>query len=191
MNRIKKFISERFRAMITELAKPNYPYGCVMLYLKVNKSYWDKIQDLIDNDDVATVDGVNGREKFGDVHVTLLYGLHRTVSDDDIEEMVKNFKIDDIQLKTISTFTGGPTDVLKFSVKGKFLFDANKELKTLKHTSTHPKYIPHVTIAYLKKGKGEKYEQTLKGDLAKLVKAKHFVYSKPDGTKKIFKLKHD
>ena len=64
----------------------------------------------------------------------------------------------------------------------------NKKLKVLDHTNDFPKYEPHVTLAYVKKGEGSKYNQTLKGDLDKKLIPTKIVYSRADGTKKEYKI---
>jgi hypothetical protein len=55
-------------------------------------------------------------------------------------------------------------------------------LVKLPHTTDYPDYHPHSTIAYLKKGKGEKYTDKLKG-AEYIVNPSKIVYSKPDGNK--------
>ena len=72
-------------------------------------------------------------------------------------------------------------DVLKFEVDYSFLHKNNKILKKFPHTSEFPTYEPHMTIAMVRKGKGDKYTQTLPTNLQKILKPSHFVYSKANG----------
>jgi 2'-5' RNA ligase len=52
--------------------------------------------------------------------------------------------------------------VEKVEVEGKGIRDLHEKLsESLQHTETHPTYKPHVTIAYVKPGLGEKYAATL------------------------------
>jgi len=58
----------------------------------------------------------------------------------------------------------------------------NKKLCKLEYTTDFPKYEPHVTLAYVKKGTGVKYKQTLKDGLDGKFTPTKIVYSKADGS---------
>ena len=174
-------------ALLLELKQSKYSYGCIMLYFKVYKSWWDKIQNLINDDDVAKVNGVNGREKYNDAHVTILYGFHKNIDEEELKNVVLELPVRDIEAKNISIFDGDEFDVIKFDISGSFLHTANRKLKDFNHTNTFNKYTPHMTICYVKKGEGEKYVQKLNNSLSKMLKPSHFVYSKANGTKEIIK----
>jgi 2'-5' RNA ligase len=97
----------------------------------------------------------DGREK--DIHITIKYGLH----DHDpfeVRELLSNFGPIDITLGKTSIFTGDEFDVVKIDVISPGLCELNALIsKNFKHTDTHPKYIPHLTVAYVKSGTGKKY----------------------------------
>lgn len=98
-----------------------------------------------------------GRED--NFHVTVKYGLH-TKNPKNVEEVIKKYGKSsiDVFLKNMSLFNSEKYDVLKVDVESKDLVKLNKMLSdNLKHTDTYPTYKPHMTIAYLKKGKGDNF----------------------------------
>lgn len=164
--------------------KATYEYGCAMLYFSFDKL--KELQSKISEDDLYTgSDDENSRYGLEDEpHVTLLYGLHSEVTDDDVFNTVFDFKdnINDLELINVSKFDNPKYDVLKFDVKSQILKDINKALTKLPHTTDFPDYHAHSTIAYLKKGMSNKYIELFKDNSYK-VKPLKIVYSKADGTK--------
>jgi 2'-5' RNA ligase len=181
-------IKNKLRRALLEGDKASYEYGAVMLYLKPPKKFWDMIQSTIGDDDLYTGkdnEGRYGRED--EPHVTVLYGLHADIKDDDIEEKIKNMSAPEIKLQKVSPFENDDFDVVKFDVEGDGLFDMNKDFVKLPHTSDYPDYHPHATIAYVKKGKGKELSKDLSDDDAITLTPDKVVYSKADGTKKEYK----
>lgn len=163
-------------------------YGCIMVYLKVNQSEWDLIQSYIDEEDIYNEPSY-GRET--EPHVTILYGLHGYITDEEIEKQIYKMSIPDIKLKSVSLFTGN-FDVLKFDVDSQDMVELNKTFKEQFPNTNTFNYVPHCTIAYLKR-KSEYYVNVisaLKRGLELNVTAEKVVYSKVDGTKKIYNLWH-
>lgn len=172
-----------------EEKEASYEYGCVMAYLPVPKEWWDKIQSEIDEDDV-----MNGEEEDKDrygreyeQHVTILYGLHSDVSDEDIEARIDKLEAPTVTLNKIGIFENDEFDVVKFDIESEDLTAANKMFKELDHTSQYPDYHAHATIAYVKPSTGKQYVRELSDDEALTIKADKIVYSKADGTKKEYK----
>lgn len=160
-------------------------YGCVMVSLEIDQDKWKELQDSIEEDDIYFGDEENtgfGREM--DPHVTILFGLHADVPDEDVEDLINKMKKPKLTIKKISSFTNDKFDVLKFDVESKDLVEDNKNFKTLPHTSTYPNYHPHMTIAYLKKGMAEKYVEKLKNNKPIENTVTNVLYSKADGSKK-------
>lgn len=97
----------------------------------------------------------DGRET--DIHVTLKYGLH----DHDpyvVRRIFLNQKPIEIVLGQISIFESSDADVVKIEIISPELCRLNRLVSgTFEHTDTHPQYVPHVTLAYVKKGFGQKY----------------------------------
>lgn len=117
-------------------------------------------------------------------HVTVLYGLH----DEDpaaVVELMKNTQPVTFRLGRVSVFYATPerqSDVVKFDVEGDDLHALNSRLAKLPHTQTHPGYHPHVTLAYVQPGAGQKYEgrTDLQGTL---ITVDRLVFSSRDGSR--------
>lgn len=86
-----------------------------------------------------------------DIHITVLYGIY-TNSIKNIKKITDNFFPIKVELGTISKFENKEFDVIKIEIRhNKDLNTMNKKLKKLKHKSEYPDYIPHCTLAYVKK----------------------------------------
>jgi DNA ligase D-like protein (predicted 3'-phosphoesterase) len=131
-------------------------YGCLMAYPP--KELVDKVLALhkdIDPEDVYDDEGDKGLET--EPHVTILYGFN---SDDDrrVWRQVGNLQSLTAELGETSLFENPNYDVLKLDVTGPGLQNLHDKVKDdIWTTETHKDYKPHMTIAYLKKGKGKKY----------------------------------
>lgn len=97
-----------------------------------------------------------GRED--EPHITILYGLH-TADPKPVEKLLHGEKSFQVTLGKLSLFTTNDKfDVLKIDAEGKGLHYLYKLFSNnLKATETYPRYIPHVTIAYVKKGKANHF----------------------------------
>jgi 2'-5' RNA ligase len=150
-----------------------YELGCVMMYFDVPN--WKDIHKMIDKEDVYDEDGF-GYEN--DSHITLLFGLLQGVEDKDVKEIVDGLPKMYIELSDIDIFQGTEYDVVKFNITNQMLNDINCNLCTLPNEQTHPEYHPHMTICYVKPGRGVKYIQKL--DKTIVIKPTKIIYSKPD-----------
>lgn len=103
-------------------------------------------------DDELAEDGRENRP-----HVTIKYGLH-TDNPQDVADVVAGFGSCEMTLGKVSIFAGKDFDVVKVDVLGDDIRELNKLIaESVECTDTHPTYIPHVTIAYVKPGEGQKY----------------------------------
>ena len=135
-------------------------YSCVMMTGEGLKKLVKPMHEKIDKADLAP----DGIEK--DPHVSLLFGLHTT---DHLDVMPFIPRGVSVELTGLSLFENDEHDVLKIDVESEALHKTNKKIcEELDYTSDYDEYIPHVTIAYLKKGLGKKYvkmlEPLLRGD---------------------------
>lgn len=106
----------------------------------------------IDPNDLTEEDGIEHNS-----HVTIKYGIH-THNANDIRDVISGFGPVEIQLGSTSLFQSDENDVLKIDVSGDLLHELNELIASrVECTDTHPNYVPHVTIAYLKPGAGSKY----------------------------------
>ena len=162
-----------------------YKLGCVMMEVPI--SNWEEITSSIDKEDIYEVEG----ENYGiqsNPHVTILYGLHKEVSLDQIKSVFEDIDVSiDIKIEGIGVFENENFDVVKFNViPSETLLDLNNKLSEFPNSNEYPEYKPHITIAYMKKGCGKKYED---------LEYRHSVenidevcYSMPDGSKEYFKI---
>lgn len=115
---------------------------------------WQKIASMaesIPDEDLAG----NGRELAP--HITVKYGLH-TDDPAEVAEIVRGLEPVVATLGKTSIFEGGEYDVVKVEVDSDELRRLNALLcERLECTDTHPEYLPHVTLAYVKPGEGQKY----------------------------------
>lgn len=163
-------------------------YGCVMVYLDVDKDKWDSMLDFIEEEDLYQPkdDPTYGKEK--DPHVTILFGLHTDVPLEDVEEEINKISEPSIKFNGISSFSNPKFDVLKFDVESDDLHKLNKKFREFPHTNDFPNYHPHCTIAYLKPKMAEKYIKKLEDKIKMEMTPDHIVYSMADGSKKTYKL---
>jgi hypothetical protein len=97
-----------------------------------------------------------GREK--EIHVTILGPIDET-SLRKITVAVNNEQPVECSLGKVKLFTtNSKYDVVMLDLESKKIVDLNRNLgQSIKNTPRFSIYVPHVTIAYVKKGLGEKY----------------------------------
>lgn len=121
------------------------------------KEFADKVRAFGETipDDVLAGDG---RET--DPHITVKYGLHDD-SPSAASKLLKGHGPITARIGVVSIFPakeGDESDVVKLVVESDDLKALNQKVAdALPHTDTFPKYVPHVTIAYVKPGAGKKY----------------------------------
>lgn len=162
-----------------------YKLGCVMMEVPI--SNWEEITSSIDKEDIYEVEG----ENYGiqsNPHVTILYGLHKEVSLDQIKSVFEG--IDggiDISIEGIGVFENERFDVVKFNVvPSETLLDLNNKLSEFPNSNEYPEYEPHITLCYTKKGTGKKY---IRDDYRYTVdNVKKICYSLSNGKKFYFEI---
>ena len=179
-------INHIYKQLINE-GKEKHSYGCVMLFLDEKSTELKRAQKLIKEEDLylgTEDDGGYGRET--EPHVTILYGIHKDVPDEDVEELIEKMSAPELVLEDITLFDNPDFDVVKFDVNNEDLNKYNKMFSELPHTTDYPDYHAHVTVAYVKPGKGEQYVQKLDKTQKISIKPNKIVYSKSDGSKKTY-----
>jgi 2'-5' RNA ligase len=98
----------------------------------------------------------DGREQ--EPHITVKYGLHGA-DPKPTQNALTGEKPATVRFGKVSLFTSNPDfDVVKVEVESAGLRRLNKKVSESQPvTDTHPGYKPHVTVAYVKKGKGKRY----------------------------------
>jgi len=183
---MKDLIKQLFRKKINE-GKHNdkFEYGCVILYLDVNKKDWGNLESMIDKDDLYLgKDDDRGYAFENEPHITVLYGLHGDIPLKDIEKVLKSMKRPEITMQKVTSFNNPDFGVLKFDVESDDLVKENKKLTKFPHTTDYPDYHAHCTIAYIKPDKIDKYVKKFKDIEPIEVIVDKIVYSMADGTKK-------
>jgi len=152
-----------------DLGEQKREFSCVQL--EAPKETADKVLEFSKSisDDEIYVDPKDpsfGREE--EPHVTLKFGLH-TDESKDLEPVLKGEKVLTAKLGKTDIFAskeGAPYDVVYVTIESEDLKRLNKKISdSMEHTDTQPEYIPHMTVAYVKPGVGEKYKgkDTLEG----------------------------
>lgn len=135
-----------------------FDYGSTQLDLKgqVAEDVTEFAKSLPENI-LVKEEADGGRET--EPHITVLYGLD-TTNEAQVRGLVQEAKPIEVELGEVSQFdTNEKYDVLKVDVVSDQLSELNAKLDKVLATpgKTFDEYQPHVTIAYVKKGMGQKY----------------------------------
>ncbi|AMV35676.1 Phage portal protein [Pirellula sp. SH-Sr6A] len=160
-----------------------HKYACVMLKLP------EAIEDAVLREAACLNDAdlsVGGRED--EPHVTALYGI-TGASVDEIARVVSRLESPLVSFRGVTSFPGGDRGVpLIVAVESPALHAINRKLRdSLPHVLTHPKYNPHVTIAYVNDSSAmDGACSSITGRSCYLTKA---IISMEDGTKAVVPLR--
>lgn len=87
-------------------------------------------------------------------HVTLLYGLleNGNIWKDKVDALLKDWKLDKVKIDKVGYFdTPDSYAVIAHLEKTPELIDGHERLTLLPHINTFSEYLPHMTLAYVKK----------------------------------------
>ncbi len=166
------FLTEQ---LLREKLGQTYSKDCVLLLTDFPE--FESFQNKISEEDLYIEDGKYGKEN--EPHITILYGLlSGEYKTQQIEEILNPYIRIQYFLKGVSLFENpnNPYDVVKIDVSSDNLANINNALKELPYENDYPEYHPHMTLAYVKKGEGQKYIEPFKdliGDVAYRVKVSH------------------
>lgn len=155
-------------------------YNCFMLETPFKN--WENVIEKIDDEDVYDNEkGEFGKEE--EPHITILYGLHSEVPFKNIKEITDKFDKDEVtfEVKGVDYFDSPDYDVLKLNIESEDLNKLNSEACNHPYTNEYNEYNPHMTIAYLKKGRGKKYTKYFEPSL--VMSSNKFSYSTTEGKK--------
>lgn len=141
-------------------------YACIMLDYEMPE-FIREIQKEIPEDDIYfgetekdKENSIYGLEK--ESHITIVFGLDNDVKFNEISKYLFPLNEYKTLLVNISTFENEIFDVLKVSAKCPKAAESNKLImENFDVTTSFKDFKPHMTIAYLKKGKGDKYKKDI------------------------------
>ena len=164
----------------------SYEFGCAMI--EVPFGDWSQITEMIDPADVYEVEGDRSYGIQENPHVTILYGLHKSVSPEDLKEVLDSFDGElKVRISGIGIFENEGFDVVKLNVvPDGGLQQLHDMISELPNSDQYPEYKPHITIAYVKKGSGKKYEDP--SFAREVSEISEICYSMPDGSKEYFEI---
>lgn len=153
-------------------------YGCLMVNFDIPD--WNKyIRNLIKNEDIYDAAGYSYEDN---CHATVLYGIHDGVNHEQIMQYLMPSHFIKVQFDDVSVFEGKEYDVVKFGCSSKALNSLNNTVRHyFEYTSDYPNYHPHVTIGYVKPGRGKKYVKKLPTPF--ILVPSGYLYSYPTGEK--------
>ena len=104
-------------------------------------------------DTVLYYDDKGGLGRETEIHITLLYGIKEKELNAEALALLTKTPPFTVRLTRIGQFTNEKYDVVYIEVFSQELEELNAALRQVcDHESTHPKFHPHVTIAYVKPG---------------------------------------
>jgi hypothetical protein len=110
-------------------------------------------------DDDLYIDEKDGCGRETEQHVTVLYGLTDSTPSQELIDIVESTKPFLIEFAGVSIFENEKYDVVKLSVVSEGLHNLHMQIrKACPNENKFPDYLPHCTVAYVKKGTGKKYE---------------------------------
>lgn len=160
---------------------------CLLLPLNLEERLWDNILNDISKSDVWDKEEGFGLEE--EPHVTILYGIQSNlIQKEAYQENIKYFfaNCNPIIIEScgVSVFENDKYDVLKFDIVcNSELAYARRFAISLPHQTSFPDYIPHCTVAYLKKGSGKKYADELNKKYSFSTVADKVIYSECNGNR--------
>lgn len=161
--------------MILTEEQVTLPYGCLMLNFELPKWSWF-VGKFIDSDDFEPQKWMDGKAKYDDAHITILYGFEPSVKLEEIKPLLMKLEDINVEFRGIDHFGGEKFDVVKFNCESEQVRQMRKVVETLPNKQTYFEYNPHVTIAYVKPGLGSKYDRKITPFTLKPVE---YLFSKP------------
>ena len=143
------------------ICEVKYDYGCVMAQMppSVSSRFIDFGRKLVPDDmlyfDPNEPDDY-GREK--EMHVTIKFGLTQSYTKEQISQLLRGTKPFYITIQGLDIFQNPEFDVVKFNIESDELYRLRKVFDTLPNVDEHKVYHPHMTLAYVNAGFGERFK---------------------------------
>lgn len=165
-----------------------HEYGCLMVNFKIPN--WNKLTNMIKKDDVYNDEtGDYGLET--EPHCTVVFGFDKKYTYKDIVKHI-HIKPKDISVTVlgVDVFSNDDYDVVKLNCESEQLSRLNKIFMKKEKFEIHtdfPDYHPHISIAYVKSGTGEKYVGKFSDSV--VIKPYEYTFSHPTEKKVHLKFK--
>jgi len=122
---------------------------------------YDKVIEIIDKSDLLPLPKEDSRPTGveEEPHITVAYGFHDDFKNE-IEKLVEDYGPIEVRFGNMKMFADNPNhDCIVVEAKSKKLMQLRRALiREFPNTQTFDNYIPHLTLAYLKKGKADIYD---------------------------------
>lgn len=143
----------------------NVRYDYSSCHVDVPSPYAEEIvawgREAIPDDDLFVTQRAPTFGREDEVHITILYGIHGE-SADPVRKLMEGFGPVRVDLGSVAVFSNPlKFDVVVIEAFSDDLCRLNDLLqRNVKFTNKYTYYNPHVTVAYVQKGKGWKYYET-------------------------------
>lgn len=179
------------------MMRETFDYACVMISLpKYIRQEIGEFNKFLIPDSVLWFDPQNPKGsntgRVSDSHITALYGIQQDDIDTQVQEVLKRASAKQFTLHKLGVFEAEDHDVVIIKAQGDDLFRLNQVLteEFPDHYNVHGDYKPHLTLAYVKKGEGQKILDSVSHDENEFeveVPILAFIVTKRDGKRvKIF-----
>lgn len=138
----------------------NLSYVAIKFSDEDKKAFSAFLHSVCDEDDFfcsPVIKSIKG-DVTDDLHLTVLYGFNKPSEKEKIKNYIDKIELENLEIEGIDFLSGyrGMYKVLVLSIKDKGgkLLELHKNLKkkfSFDEEVQHEKFIPHVTLAYLKK----------------------------------------
>lgn len=150
----------QFAESLASLLLEGYSYSSTQINLPQEMAdqimAWGRA-NIHDTDLYVDADGDCGRED--EIHVTVKFGLVADRPSKELLDIISKTEEFEIRLQPVSLFRNDEFDVVKLGVVSPGLRELNRRVSSsCENEDKYPDYQPHVTIAYVKKGRGDRLE---------------------------------
>lgn len=154
--RVEPYYRENRRVSESLLLEDHYKNSTTQINIPENIAghmlEWGKL-NIPEEDLYFDEKGGCGREK--EPHITVKYGVPMATPSEELRAIVHSFRPFSVQLGGVSLFENELFDVVKLDVISDQLHEMNRQIsEAFPVESKFKDYIPHATIAYVKKGRG-------------------------------------
>lgn len=183
LENVKLFIEK----IILEAQRRRFHYCAIRIFGPYRQHVYN-ILKLFKKEDLKRVDGTDIEK---DVHVTIMFGI-TSANKRMILKTLSNRKKFNIKVDGLEVFENKEYDydVVVIRVSGQDLMNLRKDMEKFPHITTHNEYKPHITLAYVKGGRGKYYKELIEKYLKKSsIEIDKIYFQTKSGRNIVFKMK--